>query len=98
MNYENELFSIPVVVSNYMQQEKYAVTTFIEVIVDKIKKRKTKFSMKKVIYHSDGAGKRFKQKFSICLGTIIPQEFQWHFTAINHGKGTIDSLWGYSQT
>ncbi|GFS70992.1 uncharacterized protein NPIL_660751 [Nephila pilipes] len=95
MNYENELLPILfVVVSKYMQQDKYAVTTFSRKVVDKVKKCKPKFSMKEIVYQSDGDGKHLKRKFSICLGTIIYEEFQWHFTATSHSKGAIDGLGG----
>ncbi|GFS94885.1 uncharacterized protein NPIL_105021 [Nephila pilipes] len=77
-----------------MQLDKYAVATFSEVIVDNIKKFKPKFSMKKVVYQSNGVEKRFKQEFSIYLGTIIYEEFLWHFTATSHSKDAIDGLGG----
>ncbi|GBM81678.1 hypothetical protein AVEN_239454-1 [Araneus ventricosus] len=95
INCQRELLSIPVVVvSNYMQRDKYAVATFTDVIIENIKKSHAKFNMKNVIYQSDGTGKYFKQKFSLCLGTIMHDNFQWHFTATSHGKGAIDGLGG----
>ncbi|GFT73349.1 uncharacterized protein NPIL_580321 [Nephila pilipes] len=95
MNYENELLPILfVVVSKYMKQDKYAVTTFTGKFVDNVKNCKPKFSMKKVVYQSDGDGKYLKQKFSICLGIIIYEELEWHFTATSHSNGAIYGLGG----
>ncbi|GBN89236.1 hypothetical protein AVEN_197866-1 [Araneus ventricosus] len=95
LNCQRELLSIPVVVvSNYMQQDKYDVATFTDVIIENLKKSHAKFNMKNVIYQSDGTVKHFKQKFSLCLGTIMHENFQWQFTATSHGKGAIDGLGG----
>ncbi|GBN04995.1 hypothetical protein AVEN_1385-1 [Araneus ventricosus] len=77
-----------------MQQGKYAVATFTDVIIENIEKSHPKLNMKNVIYQSDGTGKHFKQKFSLCLRTIMHENFQWHFTVTSHGKGAIDGLGG----
>ena len=93
INYERELLSIPiVVVSNYMQQDKYAVATFTEAVIENIRKSYLKFNMENVIYQSDNTGKHFKQKFSFFLGKIIYEKFQWHFTVTSHCKSAIDGL------
>lgn len=87
--------SIPiVVVSDYLQHDKYAVATFNEAIIKKIKADYPELLISKLIYQSDGTAQHFKQKYSICIAMLQPEDVEWHFSATSHGKGPIDGVGG----
>ena len=94
--YKDEKRTVPiVVVSNYMQHDKYAVAVFNEKIIEKIQCDYPDFKISRLIYQSDGTGQHFKQKYSICIAMFQPfDNVEWHFSATSHGKGPIDGLGG----
>ena len=36
----------------------------------------------------------FKQKYSLCMTTLMDENVEWDFSATSHGKGDIDGLGG----
>lgn len=81
-----------VVVSDYMNHDKSAVAKFNSIIMGHFKKNHPGFS--RIQYQSDGTAQHFKQKFSLSLITLQPEEISWNFSATAHGKGPIDGLGG----
>ena len=61
-------------------------------------KKALPFPLKEIIYFSDGAASQYKnrKKFSnLCHHKLdFGVKAKWHFSAISHGKGACDGLWG----
>lgn len=83
-----------VVISDYLNHDKYAVNVFNEKVIEYIKLQYQSAEISKIIFKSDGTGQHFKQKYSLCLITCRPEDVEWHFTATSYGKGPIDGLGG----
>ena len=83
-----------VLVSDYMNHDKYAVLVFLEQISDKFKNLHPDITITKKYFRSDGAGQNFKQKYTICSMSLMKEEIKWDFNATSHGKGDIDGLGG----
>lgn len=87
-----------IVVSNYMQHDKYAVAVFNEAVIEDFKNtQKDMFSLASVEFQSDGPAQHFKQKFSLSFMTLNSVPTAWNFSATSHGKGAIDGLGGIAK-
>ena len=78
-----------VLVSDYMNHDKYAVLVFLEQISDKFKNLHPDITITKKYFRSDGAGQHFKQKYTICSMTLMKEEIEWDFSATYMEKVTL---------
>ena len=92
-----------VLVSGYINHDKYAVLVFLEQIFGKFKNLHPNITITKKYFRSDGAGHHFKHnlfnefdvfKCTICSMNLMKKEIDWDFSATLHGKGDIDGLGG----
>ena len=83
-----------VLVSDYMNHDKYAVLVFLEQISDKFKYLHPDITITKKYFRSDGAGQHFKQKYTICSMSLMKEEIEYDFSATSQGKGDFDGLAG----
>ena len=84
-------------VTDYLSHDKYAVYTFLHIILAKIKRNHP--AVANVQFFSDGAAAQFKQKFLFVNLTFLKQEYKfdtmmWNFFATRHGKGAVDGVGG----
>ena len=73
---------------------KYAVLVFLKQISEKFKNLHPNITITKKYFRSDGAGQHFKQKYTMCLMSLMKDEIEWDFSATSHVKGDIDRLGG----
>ena len=83
-----------VVVSDYMNHDKYAVHVFLKKVFESFEKSHPELQIEHKIFQSDGAAQNFKQKFTLCSMTLMDGDIKWNFRATSHGKGEVDGLGG----
>lgn len=89
------VFSEPyVVISDYGNHDKYAVTVFNNLIIEKFMLNHPEFKVQEIEFQSDGTSQHFKQKYTIFSMTQSKLPTVWHFSATSHGKGCIDGIGG----
>ena len=81
-----------VVASDYLLHNKYAVLSFLSIIVDHLESNIRKFSVYE--FFSDGASAHFKQRFTMSGITLLDHTLSWSFFATSHGKGAVDAIGG----
>ena len=81
-----------IIVSNYMNHDKYVVLKFLNIISDEFSKSQPDLIISKRFLHSDGTAQHFKQKYSLCSMTLMDGNIEWDFSATSHGKRDIDGL------
>ena len=81
-----------IIVSNYMNHDKYVVLKFLNIISDEFSKSQPDLIISKRFLHSDGTAQHFKQKYSLCTMTLMDGNIEWDFSATSHGKRDIDGL------
>lgn len=83
-----------VVISNYVDQNKYAVWCCLNTIINHVKIRIP--SMKRLLIFSDGAGSQFKNKYTLSNLVFAKEDYNtqisWSFSATAHGKGAVDGI------
>ncbi|CAF4222918.1 unnamed protein product [Rotaria sordida] len=81
-------------VSNNISHDKYCVYNCITYIINKLKQQLP--SLEEILFFSDDAASRFKQRYLIRNLTRMPYEYQlilsWHFFATRHAKGVVDGI------
>ena len=75
-----------IIVSNYMNHDKYAVLKFLDIISDEFSKSHPDLIISKRFLHSDGTAQHFKQKYSLCTMKLMDGNIEWDFSATSHGK------------
>ncbi|ESO89794.1 hypothetical protein LOTGIDRAFT_164827 [Lottia gigantea] len=85
-----------VIISDYLEHEKYAVYTFMTHI---FKYLKSNFpDVLHVNIFSDGPSSQFKQKYLFSNLEVWSEKYSfnifWHFLATSHGKGVVDGIGG----
>lgn len=96
MVYHREYTWSCVIVSDYREHEKCAVSAFTSQILDVIK---TEFpSVKMIDVWSDGPSSQYKNKFVFALLPKLENhhgfQIRWNYFATSHGKGPNDGLGG----
>ena len=96
MVYHHEHTWSCVIVSDYREHEKCAVSAFTSQVLDVIK---TEFPTVKVIdIWSDGPSSQYKNKYVFVLLSKLERhhgfEIRWNYFATSHGKGPNDGLGG----
>ena len=81
-----------VVVSYYLLHVKYAVMTFLALLMDHVENNVKHFE--NYVFFSDGAASQFKQRFTICEITLLGKCLSWNVFATGHGKGAVDGIGG----
>ena len=81
-----------VVVSDYLLHDKYAVMTFLALLMDHVENNVKHFE--NYVFFSDGAASQFKQRFTLCEITLLGKSLSWNFFATGHGKGVVDGIGG----
>ena len=81
-----------VIVSDYLNHDKYAVAVFNDLLLDNIKSIAPKIQVLNIF--SDGAGQHFKQRFTLSYASSASIPINWHFFATSHGKGAVDGIGG----
>jgi hypothetical protein len=81
-----------VIVSNYMEHDKYAVNVFNKLLINDMVQE---IGLQNVLeIFSDGAVSQYKQRFNICNMTLQSVRINWNFFASSHGKGAVDGVGG----
>ena len=80
------------VVSDYLLHNKYAVMTFLALLMDHVENNVKHFET--YVFFSDGAASQFKQRFTLCEITLLGKSLTWNFFATGHGKGAVDGIGG----
>ena len=83
-----------VLVSDYMNHDKFVVLVFLGQISEKFKNLHSDITITKKYFRSDSSGQHFKPKYTICSMSWIKKEIEWDFSATSHGIGDIDGLGG----
>ena len=83
-----------VLVSDYLNHDKYAVLVFLEQIFDKFKNLHPDITITKKYFRSDSAGQHLKQKYTICSMSLMKEEIKWDFSVTPRRKGNTDGLGG----
>ena len=86
-----------IVVSDYMNHDKYAVSKFLDIISDELSKSQPDLIINERFLHSDVTAQHFKQKYSLCTTMLMDGNVEWDFSATSRGKGDIDGLGGTSK-
>ena len=81
-----------VVVSYYLLHVKYAVMTFLALLMDHVENNVKHFE--NYVFFSDGAASQFKQRFTLCEINLQGKSLSWSFFATDHGKGVVDGIGG----
>ena len=81
-----------VVVSDYLLHDKYAVMTFLALLMDRVENNAKHFE--NYVFFSDGAASQFKQRFTLCEITLLGKSLSWNFFGTGHGKGVVDGIGG----
>ena len=81
-----------VIVSDYLQHDKYAVNVFLRAILQFLDANVRHFE--KVVFFSDGPSSQFKQRFLLSSITLFNRNIVWNFFATSHGKGPVDGIGG----
>lgn len=72
INHQQNQLSLPmVVISDYTQQDKYAVAVFTDAIIKKIKENYPTLSTKRIIFLSDGTGTLQAKIFFVFRNSFI---------------------------
>ena len=89
-----------VVVSDYLNHDKYVVVVMLNEILNDFKLKHTNLKVENTVLRSDGTSQHFKQRFTLNWMTTIPGSAAWEFSATSHEKGDIDGGIGdiYMQT
>jgi hypothetical protein len=80
------------IVSDYLSHDKYAVNTFLKLILDYLNKNIRQFD--EIVFFSDGAASQFKQKYLLANITHWGSNISWNYFATSHGKGAVDGIGG----
>ena len=83
-----------VVVSDYLNHDKYVVVVMLNEILNDFKLKHTNLKVENTVLRSDGTSQHFKQRFTLNWMTTIPGSAAWEFSATSHGKGDIDGIGG----
>ena len=81
-----------VIVSDYMSHDKYAVITFLKLIILELETKHKHFD--EIVFFSDGASSQFKQKYLLCALIHLKRNITWEYFATSHGKGAVDGIGG----
>lgn len=80
-----------VVVSDYLEHDKYAVDVFMKLLISDIITLHPNLEVLNVF--TDGAGSHFKQRFTLAnMSTYTNPRLTWNFFASYHGKGAVDGV------
>ena len=60
-----------IVVSDYMNHDKYAVSKFLDIISDELSKSQPDLIINERFLHSDVTAQHFKQKYSLCTTMLM---------------------------
>ena len=82
--WEKDVSHSYVAVSDYLLHDKYAVMTFLALLMDHVENNVKHFET--YLFFSDGAASQFKQRFTLCEITLLGKSLSWNFFATGHGK------------
>ena len=82
-----------IIVSDYMNYNKYVVPRFLDIIFDKFSKCQHDFIINEWFLHSGWTAQHFKLKYYLCT-MLMDENTEWDFSATSHGKEDIDGLGG----
>ena len=81
-----------VVVSDYLLHAKYAVMTFLALLMNHVENNVKHFE--NYMFFSDDAASQFKQRFTLCEIKLLGKSLSWNFFATGHGKGVFNDIGG----
>ena len=81
-----------VIASDYLSHDKYAVFTFLPLLLDYLKREVRDFTIIEIF--ADGAASKFKQGYTLCRITLLGININWNFFATTHGKGAVNGICG----
>lgn len=85
-----------VVISDCLEHDTTAIHLFLAKLVEHLKNKHS--TINQIIYFSDGAGSRYKNKFNLTNVLYHEEDFgipaEWHFFATSHGKSPCDGVGG----
>ena len=79
-----------VIISDYMSQDKYAVITFLILIILELETKHKHFD--ETEFFSDGVSSQFKQKYLLCALIHQKRNINWEYFATSHGKDAVNGI------
>lgn len=87
-----------VVFSEYREHDATGVHLYNSKMIEFLKIKLGRRSVKKIFYYSDGASSQYKNKSNFLNLVLHEKDFgataEWHFFATSHGKGACDGIGG----